>query len=122
MGISLIAGIYATGLTSFNASEFMSNFVNQMTNPQDWFSFWRLNCRLATFHSSLTSYKEDYDLEDKWKFLVEAEKLNVAVTPYMKVSGIVCKHRNEEGGLGFESFKMQVLVVIGLSKKNYPMV
>ena len=83
----------------------MSNFVNQMTNPQDWFSFWRLNCRLATFHSSLTSYKEDYDLEDKWKFLVEAEKLNVAVTPYMKVSGIVCKHRNEEGGLGFESFK-----------------
>ena len=103
--ISLIAGIYATGLTSFNASEFMSNFVNQMTNPQDWFSFWRLNCRLATFHSSLTSYKEDYDLEDKWKFLVEAEKLNVAVTPYMKVSGIVCKHRNEEGGLGFESFK-----------------
>ena len=23
----------------------------------------------------------------------------------MKVSGIVCKHRNEEGGLGFESFK-----------------
>jgi hypothetical protein len=103
--ISLVAGIYATGVTTFNTSTFMSNFVGQMTNPQDWFSFWRLNCRLATFHSSLTDYKEDYDLEDKWKFLVEAERLNVAVTPYMKVSGIVCKHRNEEGGLGFESFK-----------------
>ena len=103
--VATVAAVYATSFKSFNASKFMDNFVGQMINPQDWFSFWRLNCRLATFHSSLTNFDRDYSLEDKWKFLVEAERLNVAVTPYMKVSGIVCKHRNEEGGLGFESFK-----------------
>ena len=103
--VALVAALYATSFKLFNVSEFMDIFVGQMINPQDWFSFWRLNCRLATFHSSLTNFDRDYSLEDKWKFLVEAERLNVAVTPYMKVSGIVCKHRNEEGGLGFESFK-----------------
>jgi hypothetical protein len=80
------------------------SFVEQLVAPQDWFSFWRLNCRIATLHAGVTGNK-DYRLEDKWEFLLEAERKNVAVTPYMKMSGIVCKHRNEEGGLGFESFK-----------------
>merc|ERR1711871_716271 len=99
--IALVAALAAGGC---NVEIFTKAFIIQLVAPQDWFSFWRLNCRLATFHSSVTHHK-DYKLEDKWTFLTEAEKRNVAVTPYMKVSGIVCKHRNEEGGLGFESFK-----------------
>ena len=99
--IALVAALAAGG---WDVEDVTKAFIIQLVAPQDWFSFWRLNCRLATFHSSVTRH-EDYKLEDKWTFLTEAEKRNVAVTPYMKVSGIVCKHRNEEGGLGFESFK-----------------
>jgi len=98
--IAFIAAVYA----SKNINTFCEAFITQLIEPQDWFSFWRLNCRLATYHSGLTNYEKDYALEDKWTFLQEAEKQSVAVTPYMKFDGIVCKHRNMEGGLGFHSF------------------
>ena len=98
--VSLVAAV-ARGRGSIE--KVCAAFSEQLLEPQDWFSYWRLNCRLATLHASITG-EADYELEDKWKFLTTAVERNVAVTPYMKVAGIVCKHRNEEGGLGFESF------------------
>lgn len=78
-------------------------FREQLLSPQDWFSFWRLNCRLATLHARVSG-DEGYTLEDKLTFLERAEDMDVPVTPYLKFPAIICKHRNEEGGLGFQAF------------------
>lgn len=103
VGNPAVAAVAAINAGRTDAAAVAAAYAQQLVEPQDWFSFWRLNCRLATLHAGLTG-ETDYELEDKWKFLTVAEERNVAVTPYMKVAGIVCKHRNEEGGLGFESF------------------
>lgn len=80
-------------------------YREQLLEPEDWFSFWRMNCRLATLHASATG-ERDYETEDKWEFLTRAEALGVRVSPFnTDMAGIVCKHRNEEGGLGFCAFK-----------------
>eukprot|EP00940_MAST-03C_sp_MAST-3C-sp2_P002396 g2396.t1 len=78
-------------------------FRQQLLMPQDWFSFWRLNCRLATYHASTVKSK-DYGLEDKWTFLQTAEKKGVSVSPSLDLPGVILKHRNEEGGLGFARY------------------
>jgi len=78
-------------------------FRELLLAPQDWFSFWRLNCRLATLHSSVTA-DEGYAMEDKQAFLDACEAASVPVTPSLRCKGIVVKHRNEEGGLGFQAF------------------
>lgn len=103
VGYPIIAFLAAVIRGRTNVGKVAAAFVECLVEPEDWFSYWRLNCRLASLHASLTG-ESDYELEDKWKFLTVAEERNVAVTPYMRMSGIVCKHRNEEGGLGFESF------------------
>ena len=81
-------------------------YNEQLIEPRDWFSYWRLNCRLATYHSYVTgaTTKENYDCEDKWKFLIKSKEKDIAVTPWLNYD-IICKDRNEEGGLGFMSFK-----------------
>jgi len=101
--LSFISALYAS---SRNFVEFCRVFEEQLVQPQDWFSFWRLNCRLATSHAYMTNnkWKHEYDVEDKWTFLIESEKKDINVTPFMKVEGVVCKHRNEEGGLGYQSY------------------
>jgi len=101
--ISIISAVYASNR---DFVEFCRTFRIQLVQPQDWFSFWRLNCRLATSHAYMTNnkWKNEYDVEDKWTFLIESEKKDINVTPFMKVEGVVCKHRNEEGGLGYQSF------------------
>ena len=38
-------------------------FVQHLIHPDDWFSFWRLNCRLASWHSSVQGSCQ-YDLEN----------------------------------------------------------
>ena len=67
--------------------------------PADWFSYWRLNCRLASYHAWRTG-AEGYKMEDKFSFLSKGRELDVPVSPIMEVPQIVVKHRNEEGGLG----------------------
>jgi hypothetical protein len=81
-------------------------YCEQLVEPRDWFSYWRLNCRLATYHSYVTgaSTKENYDCEDKWKFLIKSKEKGIAVTPWLNCD-IICKDRNEEGGLGFKAFQ-----------------
>jgi len=79
-------------------------FKEQLLTPRDWFSLWRLNCRLASYHSGKTK-AEGYQMEDKWTFLVEAEKAGVPISPCMKTGEIVVKDRNEEGGMGIHFFK-----------------
>jgi hypothetical protein len=53
----------------------------------------------------MSFHEDDYKLEDKWAFLMKAEEVGVAVTPTHKgPAKLICKHRNEEGGLGFMAF------------------
>jgi len=80
-----------------------SEFHEQLLCPQDWFSFWRMNCRLASLHA-LTTGESGYDFEDKWSFLTVGEERGVPVSPWLKTKGLFVKHRNEEGGLGCAAY------------------
>lgn len=80
-----------------------SSYRAHLVEPSDWFSFWRLNCRLATFHASVTKHR-DYRIEDKWDFLILGRDVSVPVTPWLDIGSLICKHRNEEGGLGIYTF------------------
>eukprot|EP00392_Amoebophrya_sp_AT5.2_P004572 g4580.t1 len=119
--------------------------------PDTWFSWWRLNCALATYHSSLTK-STDYSMENKWDFLKKCYKQKIPITPCvglglvdqiedpdaagaasgtsgredpdpsehtliadysnrdfllsnLKIDTLVCKDKNEEGGMGICFFK-----------------
>jgi hypothetical protein len=82
-------------------------YVEHLLHPPDWFSFWTLNCRLASFHS-LTTGAQGYRYEDKWTFLVEGEAAGVPVSPYLKTPSLVIKDTNEEGGMGIFFYKNAV--------------
>lgn len=80
-------------------------FYQHLLNPTDWFSYWRLNCCLASWHSLKTS-DEGYAMENKWHFLRQAKDQNVPVTPWLETPAeIVVKDKNEEGGMGIHFFK-----------------
>jgi len=70
--IALIAAIHAAidkhDLSLEEKAAFASEaFQEQLLTPRDWFSLWRLNCRLASYHSEKTKAK-GYQMEDKWTF------------------------------------------------------
>lgn len=73
--------------------------------PNDWFSLWRLNCRIAALHSLVHHNPPGYEMENKWTFLVEGKKRGVPISPFLTApSGIVVKHKNEEGGMGIHFY------------------
>ncbi len=83
-------------------------YEEHLLHPQDWFSYWRLNCRLASAHSLLLK-PAGYNLEDKWTFLKEGADVGVPVSPFMeKQVDLVIKNKNVEGGLGIHFFKNAV--------------
>merc|ERR1719207_531290 len=95
--IALISALHVLHLASKNGDSFeaavgsaVEAFKEQLLTPRDWFSLWRLNCRLASYHSGKTN-AEGYKMEDKWTFLVDAEKAKVPISPCMKVGEIVVK-------------------------------
>ena len=57
-------------------------FVQQLLRPRDWFSLWRLNCRLASAHAHLTQ-APGYAMENKWDFLLAAKAAGVPVSPWL---------------------------------------
>lgn len=73
-------------------------YQDYLLHPTDWFSFWRLNCRLISYHSLVTQ-SPDYRQEDKWTFLVDGKEMDVPVSPYMTIESIVCKNKNIEGSI-----------------------
>ncbi|CAM9327127.1 unnamed protein product, partial [Phaeothamnion confervicola] len=79
-------------------------YCEQLLCPQDWFSFWRLNCRLASYHA-LETGSPGYAQEDKWTFLVDGMKKGVPVSPVLDTPALVVKDKNEEGGLGIFFYK-----------------
>lgn len=90
------------------AVQTLEYYVSHILHPDDWFSFWRLNCRLVSHHSSLKS-TPGYLQEDKWTFLVSGRNSGVPVSPFMDIDSIVCKNKNIEGGMGIHFFKVKSL-------------
>lgn len=98
--VALVAGIRKGGLSVNNA---LDAYVEQLLRPQDWFSFWRLNCTLASFHALVTEAK-GFSMEDKWTFLTAAKEAGVPVSPWLDTEAIVVKDKNEEGGMGIHFY------------------
>jgi hypothetical protein len=79
-------------------------FREHLLEPNNWFNYWRINSRLAAWHANVTA-SDHYAAESKWEFLTWGEKRGVKITPFLKDARIVCKHKNEEGGLGIAFYQ-----------------
>jgi len=101
---SLVASFhlwFRTGMKSSISKE----YATRLLAPNDWFSYWRLNCRVAGLHALLNDIPIGYDMENKWTFLKEGRDRGVPISPFLDTPAIVVKHRNEEGGLGIFFYK-----------------
>jgi len=103
--VSIIAAVHHVKNEKTEENDVAREYSIRLLAPNDWFSLWRLNCRLVALHSLLHANPPGYEMENKWHFLVEGEKKNVPVSPFLKApSGIVVKHKNEEGGMGIHFY------------------
>ena len=89
--------------TRQGVAQALAFYSEQLLAPKDWFSYWRLNCRLASWHAFVTQ-DGGYSMENKWDFLMSGEKNKIAVSPWLKVD-VCVKHKNEEGGMGIHFYK-----------------
>jgi hypothetical protein len=102
--ISFIASLQKWFMSKFESS-ISDEYAIRLLAPDDWFSYWRLNCSVVGMHALLNDKPEGYSMENKWSFLEKGEKEGVPVSPYLKTPAIVVKHRNEEGGMGIYFYK-----------------
>ena len=106
--ICLIASLHKWFMSKFHDS-LSVEYATRLLTPDDWFSYWRLNCNVVGLHSLLNDMPKGYTMENKWTFLQEGDTLGVPISPYMKTpASIVVKHRNEEGGMGIHFYKNAV--------------
>lgn len=101
---SIIASLHLWIKTGFKSS-ISKEYKNRLLAPDDWFSYWRLNCRVAGLHALLNDNPIGYQMENKWTFLKQGRDLQVPVSPFLDTPAIVLKHKNEEGGLGIHFYK-----------------
>jgi hypothetical protein len=101
---SLVSSLHLWIRTGFKSS-ISKEYAQRLLAPNDWFSYWRLNCRVAGMHALLNNVPVGYDMENKWTFLKEGKDRGVPISPYLDSPAIVVKHRNEEGGLGIYFYK-----------------
>jgi len=103
--VALLASLHKW-FVSRGESSISLEYATRLLAPDDWFSYWRLNCNAVGLHSYLREFKKDYDMENKWTFLEQGEKKGVPISPYLKEpKSIFIKHRNEEGGMGIFCYK-----------------
>jgi hypothetical protein len=106
--VSLVSSLHKWFMSRFQSS-ISAEYATRLLAPDDWFSYWRLNCTVVGLHALLNDMPRDYEMENKWTFLEEGDKRGVPVSPYLKApSAIVVKHRNEEGGMGIHFYKNAV--------------
>jgi hypothetical protein len=86
-------------------SSLSQEYQTRLLAPDDWFTYWRLNCIVVGMHAVLNDMPVDYEMENKWSFLEKGARLGVPVSPFLDVPAIVVKHRNEEGGMGIHFYK-----------------
>ncbi len=84
---------------------FFAHYYKNLLTSNNWFTLWRHNSHLVTYHSYLT-HSNDYDMEDKWKFLKIGKEMNIPISPYFDdIETVVCKNILIEGGMGIHFFK-----------------
>lgn len=106
--VSLTAALHEW-IRSGGKTSITKEYATRLLAPNDWFSYWRMNCNVVGMHALLNDMPDDYDMENKWTFLVEGKKRGVPISPYLESpSAIVVKHRNEEGGMGIFFYKNAV--------------
>mmetsp|Transcript_145252 Transcript_145252/g.205605 ORF Transcript_145252/g.205605 Transcript_145252/m.205605 type:complete len:516 (-) Transcript_145252:57-1604(-) len=100
-----LACLYAAMIDEDDSKKGVAERYEQfLLRPQDWFTLWRINCCLASYHAHVTG-STDYVAEDKWTFLKMAEEKGIAVSPTLDLPAIVVKDRNEEGGMGINFYQ-----------------
>lgn len=102
--VCVVAGLRKGG---FNVKSATKAYAEQLLCPQDWFSFWRLNCVVASYHGQVNTVP-GFKQEDKWTFLTNAKDADIPVSPWLDAECIVAKDKNEEGGMGIHFFKNAV--------------
>lgn len=105
--VSLVASVHKWFKSKFKSS-ISEEYATRLLAPDDWFSYWRLNCNVVGLHSLLNKMPSGYEMENKWTFLEEGAKRDVPISPFLSTPGIVVKHRNEEGGMGIHFYKNAV--------------
>lgn len=104
LGVPLVSLVYALVLSpKRRPADVAATYSGLLLRPEPWFFYWRLNCRLASYHALLTQ-APGYRMEDKWTFLHEAHAANVPISPYLDMPAVVVKDRNEEGGMGIHFY------------------
>lgn len=101
---SLISSLHLWLKSGFKSS-ISKEYAIRLLAPNDWFNYWRMNCRIAGMHALLNNVPAGYQMENKWTFLKEGKNRGVPISPYLESPAIVVKHRNEEGGLGIFFYK-----------------
>ena len=101
---SLLASLHLWVRTR-GGSSVSDEYAARLLAPDDWFSYWRMNSRVAAMHALLNGVPPGYRMENKWTFLEEGTRRGVPVSPYLDCPAIVVKHRNEEGGLGIHFYR-----------------
>ena len=105
--VSLVASFHEW-LRTRGKSSISEEYATRLLAPDDWFSYWRLNCNIVGLHALLNDMPVDYEMENKWTFLKHGVERKVPVSPFLKAPAIVVKHRNEEGGMGIFFYKNAV--------------
>jgi len=107
--VAAAAHAYRESSGAVDAAATAAAYRTQLLTPRDWFSLWRLNSRVAAWHSLCTRETDggwhDYEMENKWAFLERGRARGVAVSPVLDVPSLCVKHKNEEGGMGIHFFK-----------------
>jgi len=101
--ISVVAALHLYYTKS--SKDVAEEYATRLLAPDDWFSYWRLNCRIAALHALLYDVPPGYAMENKWLFLQQGIALGVPVSPVLSTPAIVVKHKNEEGGMGIFFYK-----------------
>lgn len=102
----------ATVTSNNNNNKLAKYYTQHLLRPDDWFSFWRLNCQVVSYHSLVRQHSPGYRQEDKWTFLKEGKEAGVPVSPFLEMENIVCKNKNIEGGMGIHFFKVRKISIL----------
>lgn len=116
IGVGYLLGVYPAvcGMAAVNAWFFTGSksihdeYATRLLAPDDWFSYWRLNCNVVGLHAVLHDTPVDYEMENKWTFLQQGVARGVPVSPFLSAPALVIKHKNEEGGMGIYFYKNAV--------------
>ena len=85
---------------------FDRGLYNQLTDPKDWFTFWRINS-IVNYHNWLIVSKnkrKQYENEDKYIFYENCLTNKIPTIPVISNDSIIVKHKNREGGLSIFKF------------------